>query len=218
VPSGAVVFDCDGTLLATLGAWERAYATLFRSCGRTFDARHLRRLVGLPLGPLGRVLAELLDRPGDHAELSSRMVQLLTVERAEPVRPMPGAVDLVHALRGRRPVAVASNTPRPIVVEYLRDIGLDGVFDAVLGCDDVTAAKPAPDIYLSACRRLGVDPAAAVAIEDCPVGIASARAAGLFVIGVAPSASEQQPVDCAVNGLCDMALWRLLGVAGEDSA
>ena len=54
----------------------------------------------------------------------------------------------------------------------------------MLGFDDVGVPKPAPDLYLRACELLGVDPARSVAIEDSPPGVASARAAGMFVIGV----------------------------------
>ena len=62
-------------------------------------------------------------------------------------------------------------------------------FDVTLGVEDVAAAKPAPDLYLRACELLGVDPARSVAIEDSPPGVAAARAAGMFVIGV-PSVPE----------------------------
>jgi beta-phosphoglucomutase-like phosphatase (HAD superfamily) len=79
---------------------------------------------------------------------------------------------------------------RAIVETALASAGLHG-FDAIVTGEDVTAAKPAPDAYLEACARLGVDPADAVGVEDSPVGIASAKAAGLYVIGV-PSIREQR--------------------------
>ena len=75
-----------------------------------------------------------------------------------------------------------------IVETALAAAGLKG-FDAVVAGEDVSAAKPAPDPYLEACARLGVEPADAVGIEDSPVGVASAKAAGLYVIGV-PSIRE----------------------------
>ena len=62
--------------------------------------------------------------------------------------------------------------------------GLAGVFDAVLGGDEVANPKPAPDIYATACERLGASPAQAVALEDSPTGVAAAIAAGMYVIGV----------------------------------
>jgi beta-phosphoglucomutase-like phosphatase (HAD superfamily) len=61
--------------------------------------------------------------------------------------------------------------------------GLAGRFSAVVCVEDVAAPKPAPDPYATTCRRLGSDPASALALEDSPVGVASAKAAGLWVIG-----------------------------------
>jgi beta-phosphoglucomutase-like phosphatase (HAD superfamily) len=66
----------------------------------------------------------------------------------------------------------------------LQVAGLDGVFEVIITGDEIERPKPAPDIYLEACRRLAVSPTEAVAIEDSPAGVAAARAAGLYVIGI----------------------------------
>ena len=66
----------------------------------------------------------------------------------------------------------------------LRVAGLTDAFEAIVTSDDVEHPKPAPDIYLVACERLGVSPQDAVALEDTAPGIAAAKAAGLFTIGV----------------------------------
>jgi beta-phosphoglucomutase-like phosphatase (HAD superfamily) len=58
------------------------------------------------------------------------------------------------------------------------------VFGAVVSAQDVPSGKPAPDVYLEACRRLGADPERSIALEDSPTGVAAARAAGMFVIGI----------------------------------
>ncbi len=79
---------------------------------------------------------------------------------------------------------MASNTPRELVVRALDAAGLAGYFDVVVTAEDVERPKPAPDIYLAACRRLGVEPSEAVALEDSPPGIEAARRAGLTVVAV----------------------------------
>jgi HAD superfamily hydrolase (TIGR01509 family) len=81
-------------------------------------------------------------------------------------------------------VGVASNSPRPFVERTLHAAGLFERFGCVLSADDVEHPKPAPDIYVALARRLGADPAACVALEDSATGVAAARAAGAFVIGV----------------------------------
>jgi HAD superfamily hydrolase (TIGR01509 family) len=82
------------------------------------------------------------------------------------------------------PLALASNTPRELVDFAVSAAGLDGFFDAVVTAEEVERPKPAPDIYLAACRALGVEPRDALALEDSPPGVKAARRAGLTVIAV----------------------------------
>ncbi|MDP9468017.1 MAG: HAD-IA family hydrolase, partial [Chloroflexota bacterium] len=96
----------------------------------------------------------------------------------------PGALELVERLRGRVPLGLASNSPRRLVDAALRTAGLTDVFDAIVTADDVARAKPAPDLYLLACERLGVAPGEALALEDSASGVAAAKAAGLTCIAV----------------------------------
>ncbi len=97
---------------------------------------------------------------------------------------MPGAVELLDAIGDRRLLAAASNSPRRLLRPAFEAAGLLARFGVVLSADDVVHPKPAPDLYVAACQRLGVEPAGAIALEDSPAGVASARAAGLFVIGI----------------------------------
>jgi HAD superfamily hydrolase (TIGR01509 family) len=97
----------------------------------------------------------------------------------------PGAVELVDRLRELRvPLGLASNSPRFLVDDALATAGMTDAFDAIVTSDDVELAKPAPDIYLLACERLGVAPADALALEDSASGVAAAKAAGLTCIAV----------------------------------
>jgi HAD superfamily hydrolase (TIGR01509 family) len=100
-------------------------------------------------------------------------------------RPMPGAVELVAALRAAGiPVGLASNSSRQFVDKALRVAGLRDAFDVTVAGDEVPNPKPAPDGYLTAVAALGADPAACVALEDSATGVAAARAAGMTVIGI----------------------------------
>ena len=105
------------------------------------------------------------------------------VRRAVEAR--PGAVELVERLRETDVrLGLASNSPRVLVDDALRTAGLADAFEVIVTSDDVAHAKPAPDIYLLACERLGVAPADALALEDSLSGVTAAKAAGLTVIGV----------------------------------
>jgi HAD superfamily hydrolase (TIGR01509 family) len=94
--------------------------------------------------------------------------------------PLPGAVELVRRVRsGGLPVGLASSSIRRWVDACLERLGLGASFDAIVSGDDVEHGKPAPDIYLLAASRLGVDASRCLALEDAPAGIQSAHAAGM---------------------------------------
>jgi HAD superfamily hydrolase (TIGR01509 family) len=183
-PDPAVVFDLDGVLLESEIAWTRAETDLFARYGQPYGDVEKRLLIGGSLADTGRTLERLLDGVRTADQLVEELVELAAVEFARGVTPMPGAVELIDELRGRRPIAVASNSLRRMVDLALDGSGLDGAFDAVIAGDEVAEPKPAPDIYLEAARRLGSPPERAVAIEDSPIGAAAARAAGMYVIGI----------------------------------
>ena len=99
---------------------------------------------------------------------------------------MVGARELLARAAGRgTPIGLVSNSPLAFVRRSLEIVGFEDRFDVVVSAHEVAAPKPAPDPYLEACRRLGVEPGPdVVALEDSPTGVAAARAAGLTVIGI----------------------------------
>lgn len=184
---GAVVFDNDGLLLDTEEAWTRAEQRLFAGLGRTFTIEHKRRLIGSSRTMAAVKLETMLERPSEGEALMDELLALVMEEALEGVAPRPGAQRLLGRLSAAGvPLAVASNSEREFVERTLASAGLlpGGPFATVVSANDVERPKPAPDIYLEACRRLGVSPADAVALEDTPVGAASAATAGMFVIAV----------------------------------
>jgi HAD superfamily hydrolase (TIGR01509 family) len=182
----AVVFDNDGLLLDTESVWTRAEQDLFRRRGKEFTPADKRELVGTSAAIAGGVLEGRLGEPGRAAELIEELNVLVVAELEHGVEAMVGARGLLHALQERgTPIGLVSNSPIAFVRRSLELAGFEDRFDVVLSAHEVAAPKPAPDPYLEACRRLGVEPGpAVVALEDSPTGVAAARAAGLTVIGV----------------------------------
>jgi HAD superfamily hydrolase (TIGR01509 family) len=182
----AVVFDNDGLLLDTESVWTRAERDLFERRGIEFTAEHKRELVGTSAQMAGGILERRLDEPGRALELIEELNDLVIAELEHGVEAMVGARELLGALRLRgTPIGLVSNSPLAFVCRSLEIVGFADRFDVILSAHDVAAPKPAPDSYLEACRRLGVEPGpAVVALEDSPTGVAAARAAGLTVIGV----------------------------------
>ena len=182
----AVVFDNDGLLLDTESVWTRAEQDLFERRDLEFTPAHKRELVGTSAEIAGGILERRLGEPGRASELIDELNELVVVELEHGVEAMLGAKELLRSLKLRgTPMALVSNSPLRFVQRSLEIVGFVDRFDAVISAHEVSAPKPAPDPYLEACHRLGVEPGPSiVALEDSPTGVAAARAAGLTVIGI----------------------------------
>jgi HAD superfamily hydrolase (TIGR01509 family) len=182
----AVVFDNDGLLLDTEAAWTRAEEALFERHGSSFTMEHKRALIGTSPTTSAVLLEEMLGLPGRGKALRDELHELVMEEALRGAPPRPGALELLAAVRDAGvPVGLASNSARAFVERVLSVAGLlDGQFDTVVTAEDVERPKPAPDLYLAACAALGAAPAEAAALEDSPIGVASAVAAGMYVVAV----------------------------------
>ena len=182
----AVVFDNDGLLLDTESVWTRAEKDLFERRGREFTPADKLELVGTSAEIAGGILARRLGEEGRDADLIDELNDLVVEELEHGVESMVGARELLHDLRRRgTPIGLVSNSPLRFVLRSLEIVGFEDHFDVVVSGHDVAAPKPAPDPYLEACRRLGVEAGPeVVALEDSPTGVTAARAAGLTVIGI----------------------------------
>jgi HAD superfamily hydrolase (TIGR01509 family) len=185
-PPDAVIFDNDGLLLDTESVWTRAEQDLFERRGLEFTPADKRDLVGTSAEIAGGILERRLGEPGRAVELIEELNELVVAELEHGVEAMLGARELLHTLKQRgTPIGLVSNSPLVFVQRSLEIVGFEDSFDVVISAHEVAAPKPAPDPYLEACRRLGVEPGPdVVALEDSPTGVAAARAAGLKVIGV----------------------------------
>lgn len=209
----AVVFDMDGLLLDTEVLWHRAEVELFRRHGGEFTWDDKLAVIGTSFDNTARYFAERLGRPLEAGRaLVDEMIGLMHQLVQREVDARPGAVELVARLREQHPgvrLGLASNSPRFLVDDALGTAGLAGAFDAIVTSDDVEHSKPAPDIYLLACERLGVRPAEALALEDSPSGVAAAKAAGLTCIAVPQFAeTDVSAADRVVDSLEELLVER----------
>jgi HAD superfamily hydrolase (TIGR01509 family) len=181
----AVVFDMDGLLLDTEVLWHRAEVRLFARHGADFTFDDKLTVMGTSAAFTGDFFARRLGYGSERAAaLMAEVSELMHEELQAQVDARPGAIELVERLRDRVPLGLASNSPRYLVDAALQSGGFAEAFKVVVTSDDVTHHKPAPDLYLLACERLGVAPAEALALEDTASGIAAAKAAGLTCFAV----------------------------------
>ncbi|HEY4004540.1 MAG TPA: HAD family phosphatase [Pseudonocardia sp.] len=197
----AVVFDCDGLLVDTEPCWTVAETELFARRGLSFGPEQKAMLIGRTIPAACADLTVLFDEPGRAPALEAELLGLVSDVLASSAQAMPGAHDVVAAAAARVPVAVASNSPRSLLDAALRRAGL--VFPVSLCADDVIHAKPAPDMYLAACARLGVPARRCVAFEDSMTGLRSALAAGVPCVGVPSLPHVELPADLVLASLRD---------------
>ena len=176
----AVIFDLDGTLLDTEAITHAAAVQAFATCGIDVDPAFLLRLVGVDdMTGAGRIRAAYpaLDLVAFEREWRVASIRGL----AGGVALKPGVTALLAAIA--LPRAIATSSTR---VQALRKFAACALphFAHVVTVDDVARAKPAPDPYLLAAARLGVDPARCLAFEDSETGAQSAHAAGMTVVQI----------------------------------
>jgi sugar-phosphatase len=191
----AVLLDMDGTLVDSQAAVERAWATWCAEYG--VDPKDAWPVVhDAPADRSVRILRPDLD-DGGVAAAAARQLALQYDDLADVVA-APGADVLLEALgRAGLPWAVVTSADRPLSAARLGAAGIEAPL--LVTRDDVVDGKPAPDPYLLASRLLGVEPAACLVVEDADAGVASGRAAGMLVAGLAGVAA-----DVAVRTLADV--------------
>ena len=179
-----VVFDLDGLLVDTEELWDEARRQIADERGGRWREDAQRAMMGMSSKEWSRYMHDVIGVPDPPEQINTEVVRRLEKLYRERVSLIPGALDAVRRLAARWPLAIASSSNRPIIDLFLELTGTAGLFRATVSSEEVERGKPAPDVYLEAARRLGVDPTRCAAIEDSENGIRSAAAAGMKVVAI----------------------------------
>jgi len=213
----AIIFDLDGTVLDTetpdFVSWQETYAAY----GVALDPAVWARVIGTsdsgwdPYRHLESLVGTPVDRPAVRRARRTRFDELVAV-----TGPRDGIVAWLDEARGLGlGVGLASSSEFGWVWRFLEALGLRDRFDVLATRDRVIRSKPDPEVYRLALSELGVGPAEALAVEDSPNGIASAKAAGLYCVAVPNPLTAGLTLDRAdlvLSSLSDRSLRDIAGV------
>jgi HAD superfamily hydrolase (TIGR01509 family) len=180
----AVMFDQDGVLVDSEGAWDAARRAVAAENGGQWKPEATRAMMGMSAPEWSRYMHDSLGVGLAPDEISDRVVSRLLAGYADDLPLIPGAVAAVRRVAARWPVGLASSANREVIDAVLEASGLAGVFGATVSGEEVPYGKPAPDIYLEVARRLGVDAERCAAVEDSTNGLRAAAAAGMKVVAL----------------------------------
>jgi HAD superfamily hydrolase (TIGR01509 family) len=141
-------------------------------------------MMGMSSTEWSRYLHDVLGVPDPPEEISREVVQRMAERYAESLPLIDGAVGAVKRVADRWPLGLASSSNRQLIDLALELSGLLPYFRVTVSSEEVERGKPAPDVYLEAARRVGVEPSRCAAIEDSASGIRSAHAAGMLVVAI----------------------------------
>jgi len=215
----AVIFDFDGTILDSESAEYQSHRQFFAEHGVELTEEEWCTCIGRvqPRNHWWDWLCERTATPPSY-ERFRKKTRTYFVDHLR-MEPMPGIATLVTALVSAGvPRAIASAASSNWVARALEELDLTPSFDVIVTADQVAHPKPAPDVYLEAARRLGVEPAHCVAIEDSGPGLTAARAAGMRTVAIPHHLNrlthDFEGADLELSSAADLTLDRIRELAG----
>ncbi len=205
----AIIFDLDGVLLDSEQHRNEAKVARVREAGGTWRDEAPEVMMGMSSPEWSAYLRDGLRVPRELEAINREVVRRMEDGYRDELPLLPGAGDAVRALAASWPLGLASSSNRELIDLFLELADVGREFLVTVSSEEVDRGKPAPDVYLRAAEKLGVDPARAIAIEDSSNGIRAGAAAGMPVIAVPnphypPAADALALAAATVDGVADI--------------
>lgn len=198
----AVIFDMDGVIADTQKIHSRLESEMLASLGITITPEEItRRFSGMSLRNQFETLFSEAGLPNPYTLAISDEKVARFEQRAHEIVGIEGTIAVIEALYGRTPLAVASASRPSSIDLVLSRVGVKDRFSVLTSAREVKRGKPAPDVFLLAAERLGVDPRSCTVVEDGISGMVGARAAGMRCIALASDNRTDYPADIVVKDL-----------------
>lgn len=197
-PPQAIIFDMDGLLVDSERLWKIVETQWLADRGATYDEEKHAPFIGMALTEFVPNVKRVYNLDDDVETLIADLIGRMVTTLQTDTQPQPGAKEFVdYVVTHNIPYAIASSSPLTIIGATLgSQPDWKDRFTVRCSADEVPNGKPAPDVYLLAAERLGVDPTTCIALEDSPNGSRSAVAAGMACFSV-PDLSHSKLEDFA---------------------
>ncbi len=194
MPLSATLFDMDGLLIDSEILWHKAEVEIFGALGVPFDTIDGRKTKGVYVDEVVSYWRSLFpwSGPSNEEVVDTLMVRVGELVRTEG-RLLPGAERALSLCAERGPIALASSTPKPLIVSCLDHFGLRDRFVSIHSADVEPFGKPHPGVFLSAAASLGVDPTECLVFEDSPAGTLAGKAGRMTVVAVPVAEDRDNP-------------------------
>jgi HAD superfamily hydrolase (TIGR01509 family) len=179
-----VLFDLDGVLIDSEPIWERVRGAFAQQHGGQWSGEIQTRMMGVSTAEWSSALSELVGGQVSPDAAAAAVIESLVATYRRQLPVIDGAVAAVRGLAPRFRLGLVSGSPPPLIALTLELMGLASSFDVAISADDVGRGKPYPDPYVELARRMRLEPALCVAVEDSGNGLRSALAAGARVIAI----------------------------------
>jgi HAD superfamily hydrolase (TIGR01509 family) len=180
----AVVFDLDGVILDSEELWDEVREALVRERGGRWTEQAQADMMGMSSKEWSRYMHDELGLTEPPEEISRKVVGRMLERYTEHLPLIDGAVEAVRRMAKAFTLGVASSANRELIDHALEVSGVASLFKATVSSEEVARGKPAPDVYVEAARRLGVELDRCAAVEDSASGIRAAHAAGMTVVAL----------------------------------
>ncbi|MCI1726726.1 MAG: HAD family phosphatase [Lachnospiraceae bacterium] len=181
----SVIFDLDGTLVDSMGMWSDIDVEYLARFGIACPPNLQRDLEGLSFKENAVYFRERFHLKDPTEKIGQDWLDMSAEKYRTSIRLKPGVREFLEYLKKENiSAAIASSNHYGLIADCLRSNGILEDFRAIITCDDVSANKPDPSVYLEAARRLGSEPSACLVFEDIPIGIEAGKNAGMTVCAV----------------------------------
>jgi HAD superfamily hydrolase (TIGR01509 family) len=210
-----IIFDFDGTIVDTETPVFQSWSDIYREFNQILPFELWRTIVGTSDGKFDPLdyLKSKINQDVDIKRIKDKEKALENILIAKTV-PMPGVVSYLDDARKLGLIlGIASSSSQEWVKTNLERMNLAGYFSAITTCEEVTLTKPYPYLFEKTLKKMRLYPYQVIAVEDSPLGVTAAKAAGIFTLAVPNNITREMKLDHAdlvLNSLSELSLEELV--------